>query len=129
MHRFGTAITLDMPVTNLDQFAREAGLCRMDVLRIDVESFEHAVLGGARLVLSTLRPIIAVEILEAADCAAIDAIRREARYQSLYIAGHDILPQETVVYREGHDNQLLCPQERLPELRDCLEEAGCRPGF
>ena len=120
---------IDVPVTTLDQFARENGLSRMDILRIDVESFEHAVLKGAREVLRNLRPIIAIEILEAADCATIEAIRAETGYRSFYVAGRDIVPQHSVVYREGHDNQILCPEEKTDELRDRLTEAGCEPRF
>jgi len=50
----------------LDGFAAEAGLTRVDVLKLDVEGAEHWVLEGARGVLRQMRPII---LFEASDAA------------------------------------------------------------
>jgi len=53
------AYSLEVDVTSLDDFAR--GLTRLDLLKIDVEGSETAVLQGARESLKRFRPIIVVE--------------------------------------------------------------------
>jgi FkbM family methyltransferase len=41
-----------VPLTTLDRFARENGLSQIDLLKVDVEGYEHHVLRGARDLLS-----------------------------------------------------------------------------
>ncbi len=48
-------------VTTLDAYARKAGLDRLDLLKIDVEGFEPAVLAGARDLLDRTRPVLTME--------------------------------------------------------------------
>jgi len=50
----------------LDDFAAEAGLTRLDFLKLDVEGAERRVLEGSRRVLRQMRPVI---LFEASDTA------------------------------------------------------------
>jgi hypothetical protein len=54
--------TIDVPVTTLDGFSREAGLERLDLIKIDVEGHEESVLRGASDVIARHHPVLLVEI-------------------------------------------------------------------
>jgi FkbM family methyltransferase len=51
-----------VPATTLDTFSRDAGLERLDFVKVDVEGHEEAVLRGASDVLARFRPVLLVEI-------------------------------------------------------------------
>ena len=58
--------SVEVNVTTLDDFARTAGLTQMDLLKIDVEGSETAVIEGGRESLRKFRPAIVLEANEAA---------------------------------------------------------------
>jgi FkbM family methyltransferase len=57
-----TDVRIDVTTTTLDEFVRISG-DRPDIVKIDVETHERAVLDGARATIRTHRPIIIVEVL------------------------------------------------------------------
>lgn len=52
-----------VPVVSLDDFAREHAIQKVDLMKIDTESTEPAVLRGARMILERDRPNIICEVL------------------------------------------------------------------
>lgn len=54
-----------VPVTTLDDFATQASLEGVDLVKIDVEGFELHVLNGAREVLQRFKPVLFVELSDA----------------------------------------------------------------
>jgi len=72
----GPATQVTVPSVTLDAFCRERGL-RPDVIKIDVEGAECAVLAGAGEVMATARPVIMCEVHPAQleQCgASVDAL-------------------------------------------------------
>jgi FkbM family methyltransferase len=63
----GTALesSVEVDVVTLDQTVKELDLRRLDLLKIDVEGSETAVLQGADEVLRTLRPVVVAEAQDA----------------------------------------------------------------
>lgn len=63
----------------IDDFVRKAGLSRVDLLKIDVDGFETAVIRGASQTLRTLRPKIILEVCEytlrPAGSSAVELLR------------------------------------------------------
>jgi FkbM family methyltransferase len=55
--------SVSVPVTNLDTYAEENGLSRIDALKVDVEGYEGHVLRGATAVLKRDRPSLFVEFV------------------------------------------------------------------
>lgn len=105
-----------VPTTTLDAYA--AGLPHVNVIKIDVESAEHRVLAGARETLRRHRPVVFCEILECADCAAIDAICRETGYVSVRLQPGAAVLADAVAYDGPWWNQALWPMERLEMLQN-----------
>ena len=60
------AIAASYPVRarRLDDIAREAGVNRVDAIKIDVEGAEFLVLRGAAEILDRYRPVVAVEVID-----------------------------------------------------------------
>ncbi len=79
----GESRTIKVPVTTLDIYAKQVGLHRLDLLKIDVEGAELFVLRGAREVLSSLHPAVLFEV----------------GYQNL--RPFDILPSDLYRFFEG----------------------------
>ena len=52
---------INVPVTTLDRYVAEAGLTRMDFIKMDVEGFEPAVLDGAAAAIERFRPPVLME--------------------------------------------------------------------
>jgi FkbM family methyltransferase len=65
----------------LDNLIVEAGLPKIDVMKVDVEGAEYAVLNGARTVLREHRPVLMLEVLEPA--LRNQGSNREAIYELL----------------------------------------------
>lgn len=59
---FATAQRVPVPVTTLDRVVEERGIGRLDVLKVDVEGAEPAVLAGATRTLDRFRPVVMLEI-------------------------------------------------------------------
>jgi FkbM family methyltransferase len=52
---------IEVRTTTLDAFARENGIERIDLLKVDTEGADHRVLAGGAATLAALRPIVCVE--------------------------------------------------------------------
>ena len=59
------AYSLEVEVTTMDEIARANGLARVDLVKIDVEGSETAVLQGAQEMLRRFRPIVVAEAQDA----------------------------------------------------------------
>jgi FkbM family methyltransferase len=86
----------------LDRFAAREGLARLDLVKIDVEGHERAVLAGAADLLARFRPVIVIEIGHeaAADRAAIHALLTGLAYDlGGILLDHGVAPAAWDDYR------------------------------
>ena len=99
--------TPEVDVVSLDSYAESAKLDRIDVLKIDVEGAEAAVLEGASAVLTTQRPaLVFVECHSGDSRDAVDALLRRYAYE----------PDVDVHHMHAH--VWACPGDRsFSELR------------
>jgi FkbM family methyltransferase len=70
------------PCTTVDAYCTARGLSDVDLIKIDVEGFEHAVLAGSDQVLATQRPAIICECLPGARTDFIDATLARHDYRA-----------------------------------------------
>lgn len=54
--------TEEVPLKRLDALVREAGLSRVDLIKLDVEGGEFLALEGARMILEAHRPLLLLEV-------------------------------------------------------------------
>ncbi len=88
----------------LDGFIGAAGLDRLDLVKIDVEGHERAVLDGARATIARFHPAIVLETghENAADRAAIAALLRGADYALIgVLLDHGVAPASWESYASG----------------------------
>ena len=106
------AYSLEVDVTRLDEFAETEKLTRLDLLKIDVEGSETAVLQGARESLRRFRPAILVEAYDPAlrqlgtSAAELLQLLRDSGYE-LRVFGPSGRP-EPLVGGELTGVNLLC---------------------
>ncbi|OBI13353.1 hypothetical protein A5713_02635 [Mycobacterium sp. E2497] len=55
---------IEVPMTTLDDFARDKGLTRVDFIKADIEGGELALLQGGENLLTTFHPSILIEIVD-----------------------------------------------------------------
>jgi FkbM family methyltransferase len=113
--------TVEVPATTLDAYVRALSIERVDLLKVDVEGFEHLVLAGAAKVLRDQRPFVICECLPGAQTQTLEEILRAAGYRiyRLESAGavklDGIVPDRSGAYK----NFLFLPEEReLPSARE-----------
>jgi FkbM family methyltransferase len=114
----------------LDGFTGDAGLDRLDLVKIDVEGHERAVLEGARATIARFHPAIVMETghESAADRAAIAALLRGADYALIgVLLDHGVAPASWDSYAAGaapclpgevHNLLVLPAAAALPASRD-----------
>ena len=85
------------------------------LIKIDVESHEHAVLAGGMGLIAKHRPMIIVEVLPGAETGAHTALLEQG-YLNFVIKPNALLQRLHVDYFHGAANHLLCPNERAWEI-------------
>lgn len=103
-----------VPCTSLDDYVALEGIASVDIVKVDVEGFEHVVLGGARRLLHDHRPAVFAECLIETNTAAIDAILDEAGYQAFALTRHGPWPVGRIIPdpTEREKNFLFLPSVR-----------------
>ncbi len=81
-------VATEVPVVTLDEYARELGIGRVDLVKIDTETTEPDVLAGMRAVLERDRPTIFCEVLSGHDAES----RIEAQLAPLGYRFHRLGP-------------------------------------
>ena len=113
-----TVTTLDAHVASLGPRAR------VGVIKVDVESLEHAVLEGAASLVSSDRPFVIVEVLPTSEVEVLDAIRSSFDYVDVCLRPHETVVGGPVAFDPDGWNHLFIPAERLDAGVALVESCG-----
>lgn len=108
--------TIEVDVTTIDSYMEQNHLQKIDLIKVDVESMEHIVLGGALSTLTRHRPVIFIEVLDTADCVALNSIANESKYISIHLGKGELQLQESIQSTPLNPNQILWPADKLDQL-------------
>jgi FkbM family methyltransferase len=117
--------------SSVDQYVREAGIRRLDLMKIDVDGYECAVLRGAHSTLMSLRPSIVIEfapyVLEetGASVEGLSEILRRHGYHLYAASTGQLVPVAAERLKrfvpDGSGINVLCvPSERRTRLGQLL---------
>lgn len=117
--------TLRIPVraARLDSLFDEMGWPRIDLLKIDVEKHEPAVLAGMQKRLAKDGPIMLIEVLNSEIGRAIARLMRGLDYRFFAIDRAGGLVETNKLGSEGSGNYLLCRSEQWERLGARVLEA------
>lgn len=113
-------------VDTIDRIVAARPGLRPTFIKVDVESLEHAVLGGARATLAAHRPIAFIEVLHIGDPAAIEAMRVDLDYVDIRLAPTGLVVGDPVHHDPTAWNHMLVPAERCQETLEVLGAVGLR---
>lgn len=107
------AVTESVPVLRLDEFLQAHHCHRLDLIKIDVESHEPAVLRGLGDWLPRFRPSLIVEIWDNEVGVSVEAVLQGCDYRYFALTGPT--PEESVHIRNeyperGYVNYLICTE-------------------
>jgi FkbM family methyltransferase len=106
-------VEVEVPTTSLDDYLDRLGLASVDLVKIDVEGHEAAVLRGMHNVLGRSKPTLLMEVLtDAAGAAEMELIHAHG-YEMFRIHENDGLEPITTIGGQirGSRNILLCQPE------------------
>lgn len=114
------ALPVSIPVARLDTLLEETGFTALDLLKIDVESYEPEVLEGFQAGLAKHTPVMFIEILEDEVGARIEKLVEGLGYVYFNIdeKGGKVMRVERLAGKRGEKgavinyNYLLCTPER-----------------
>lgn len=114
----------------LDDFVVQTALSP-ELIKIDVEGAELAVLAGLAMTMRTLRPLVFVELHSWGDVTVPDTVAKllpqlaELGYSMLYLRTNTIVTDPTELVGRGRCHVLLCPDDRpLPEDLATFDTTG-----
>jgi FkbM family methyltransferase len=106
--------TVAVRTDTLDGYTSRRGISQVDLIKIDVEGFEHLVLAGAQGLLRKQRPLVICECLPGAATGAMDALLASAGYRVYRLEDGGPVPLPKVVpdASGGYQNFLFAPEEK-----------------
>ena len=107
---------LEVKVTTLDEAVAENQATPVDLIKLDVEGVECAVLRGSAGLLREQRPVIFLEILPGFDDGTLDAIAAEFDYACGLLTDRELLWPEKVKAHPQFTNQVFCPREKVDQV-------------
>lgn len=107
-----------VPVSDLATIANDWGLLSLDLVKIDVETLEPAVILGMGSLLDEMRPVIFSEVLaetntERANYSELSHKLVDLKYQFFELTAQGPKFVSTLA-PSGNRNRLLCPAEKVP---------------
>jgi FkbM family methyltransferase len=102
----------------IDRFLAERGWPRVDLVKLDVETHEPAVIRGMKETIARFKPAILVEVLHLKQGREIVELAPDYLRFNIDEEGRKIVPTDTLKHIHGASwNNLLCTEEQARMLR------------
>lgn len=115
-------------VVTMDSFVAEHQIENVDLIHMDVESFEPNVLSGGLSTILTHRPMVVFEVTNLADIDWLNRIRIELAeqggFKTVLLSEDAAEVVEEIRFVESSPNYLFCHVDRISELQKIAEELG-----
>lgn len=111
-------VPTEVPIVTIDAYVRAHGLETVDLIKIDVEGAESAVLQGAAEIIREHQPAIICEILHGiADTEAATALFEDTDYRFFLLTDEGLVEHERLVGDPTYffKNYLLIPDSQVAE--------------
>ena len=119
---------VEVSVTTIDDYVEQAGLEHVDLIHLDVESYEPQVLEGAKKTINGQRPIVVFEVNRDVDLDRLNRIRceleRESDMKTILMRSTSLEVIEHISFVEGDRNCLFCHSSQLELIASIAEEIG-----
>jgi len=109
-------IELEVEVKTLATIINDFNIDKIDLIKIDVETFEPQVLKGFHPYLEAFKPALLVEVLEDAIGAAIEQELKGLGYLYFDIDDAKGLTQKGNITKSTHFNYLVCTEEMATKI-------------
>jgi FkbM family methyltransferase len=109
----GPHIRYDIETETLDDWSDGSGQRPVQLMKIDVEGHEHAVIEGGRRTLARHRPIIIAEVLGAANFVSLSQLQTEHGYRDFTMSPGGVRARPDIRFHPDSWNHLLCPLEKI----------------
>ena len=109
-----TVITKEIAVTTLDSFIQKNKIPRIDLIKIDVETFEVEVLEGVQENLKNFKPTIIIEVLNDEVASGISKLIAGIDYDLYNISEITGITKVASISKSSSYNYLIC----TPEVSD-----------
>jgi FkbM family methyltransferase len=107
----GEVPSIKVKGTTLDAFIETKGIRKIDLIKIDVESFEPEVLEGFSTYLSRFKPTILLEILNVNVATKVYELVKDLGYLYFNIDEAGAIRQTDKIEKSDYLNYLLCSTE------------------
>jgi FkbM family methyltransferase len=117
MNKKGTGTTIKVQMRTLDSLIQEKGIGKIDLLKIDVETFEPEVLKGMENIIKNNSPTLIIEILNNEVGARNQEILDGKGYLYFYIDEQDgLISSEKLIRYNKSRNYLVCQKNVANEV-------------
>ena len=111
----GPSVETKVATVRLDDFAKQAHLSSIDLVKVDVEKHELRVLRGMGELIEQHKPVLLVELLEKDDAQQIEKLLPPDSYH-YYLIKENAYASRVPRLGKEKGNYLLCPPERQATL-------------
>jgi FkbM family methyltransferase len=120
----GAHVQHEITTETLDDWAEGAGQAPIQLIKIDVEGHEHAVIEGGRRTIRQHRPFIIVEVLGSADFSALDRFLGEDDYRDFALSPGAMRGCASIRFHPDAWNHLLTPAEKVGLVSTVCQRLG-----
>ncbi|MBN9669866.1 FkbM family methyltransferase [Roseibium aggregatum] len=111
-------------ITTIDDFVQKRSLTRVDLIKIDVEGHEEAVLEGGVATLQKLRPIIFFEVLPDIEMRKLQDMFQKFSYLTFQMGPKSITQVKKIVHTSENRNQVAVPLEKKEYFLQSCSDSG-----